>query len=200
MEPPDEWYGFESEPMNEHYSKEHAWEQMIGEARGAMKKARVSDVDDFVKRYGYDQMRGRKKQMLATKESNYEAMWPLVHAICESLQYESDKWQFFENRFKHRENGCEFWCHGMISPVTETFMMGEGGSDKVFNRAQGEAILEAVKIARVEAPTELQKKLLKGFGLVNEREVIDERHVIHVPRMTFWQRLLFLVTARCKVS
>lgn len=204
MEPPDEWHGFyESEPdsdMNDHYSKEDAYERMLRETKSAVKRARTfkSNVDMATDQYGCNQTVSKKLLQIAA-ESNYEAMWPVVHAICESLQFETHKWEFGSNRFKHLENGCDFWCHGMISPVTETFMMGEKASEQVFNQAQGEAILEALKIARVVNPTNLQKTLLDRFGIAKHK-IVDERYSIHVPDMNFWQRLWFLVTARCKIK
>lgn len=206
MEPPEVCDMFDTPRMNEHYSKEHAWELSVRaklKRENARKAAVVGgpfDVEEYMKGYGYDQMYGRKKQLQATKQANYDSMWPLVHTICESLQYEPHKWEFQENRFKNLENGVEFWCHRMNTPVTETFMMGEKTTDKVFSVSQGEAILEAVKIALIASPSQLQSTLLDKFGLANQPEVVDERNVVYVPQMTFWQRLLFLLTARCKIS
>lgn len=205
MEPPEVCDMFDTPKMNEHYSKEHAWEQHVRErlkrdkAQKAVAVGGPFRVEEYMRTHGYDQMYARKKHLQATKDNNFDLMWPLVHTICESLQFEPEKWEFGEHRFKHIENGSEFWCHKMNSPVTETFMMGEKTTDHVFNRAQGEAILEAVKIAMSSRPSGLQTKLLGKFGLAGQ-EVVDERHVIHLPQMTFWQRLLFLVTARCKIS
>lgn len=203
MEPPDVYDDICG--LNNHYAKENAWEQQIRkrlkskETRKCIGAKQPFDVDHYMNTHGYDQMHARKKHLQATKDNNFDLMWPLVHTICESLQFEPEKWEFGEHRFKHIENGSEFWCHKMNFPVTETFMMGEKTTDQVFNRAQGEAILEAVKIAMSSRPSGLQTKLLGKFGLA-DREVVDERHIIHLPQMTFWQRLLFLLTARCKIS
>lgn len=210
MEPPDEYHewcnhiGLGPEKskgmgMNEHYSKEDAYERMLREHREKPKEQNF-DVDAYMNRRGYKQMYGRKEMATQAANAQYEAMWPLAHAICESLMHEPQKWEFHENRFKHKERGVEFWCHRMSSPVTETFGMGASATEKIFNRAQGEAILEAVKIACVARPNPHQLKVLSMFDMLETLPIVDERKVIHLPQMNFWQRLLFLVTARCKIS
>lgn len=200
-------YEADTRLFDEFYDEEAAHEQWLREMSNKAKKNRkvavdVFNVDDYMQRHGHKQMYGRKQMLRdATKgPDNYEMMWPLVHALCESLQYESHKWSFGEHRFKNIETEVEFWCHRMDSPVTETFGFGSYGTDKVFNQSQGEAILEAVKIARRSKPTDLQLKVLDKFGMLTTPEVVDERAVIHVPKMTFWQRFIFLLTARCKIN
>lgn len=208
MEPPDVYEGdfYESEPsyecMSDFYDEEAAHEQWLREMSDAAKKPGAFNMNDYMARHGHKQMYGRKQMLKesAAKPDNFEMMWPLVHALCESLQYEPHKWTFGEHRFKNIETEVEFWCHRMNSPVTETFGMQSYGTDKVFNHSQGEAILEAVKIAQRSKPTDLQLKVLDKFGMLETPAVVDERAVIHVPKMTFWQRLMFLLTARCKIS
>ena len=199
MEPPDVYEGFDLWPdMNEHYSKEDAYERLLRESSLTRKKKMLDfDTDDYMTKRGYDQMYARKK-MLHTKQQNFDMMWPLVHAVCESLMHEPHMWEFQQHRFKHKQNEVEFWCHEMKSPVTETFNMGRGATQTLFNLEQGEALLEAAKIARYAAPSDLQRELISRFGL-NSAPVVDERHILHLPKMTFWQRLKFLVTASCKV-
>lgn len=213
MEPPDvyEDYMYDepetAKTADEFYDEEAAYEEWLVDVTKKAKQAKFAktgtfDVEDYMKRHGYRQMYGRKQLLkdTAAKPDNYEMMWPLVHAICESLQFEPQKWTFGEHRFKNLETEVEFWCHRMETPVTETFGMQSYGTDKIFNLAQGEAILEAVTIAKRSKPTDLQLKVLDKFSMLNAPEVVDERHIIHVPQMTFWQRLLFLLTARCKIT
>lgn len=176
MEPPDVYdYWYYDDEIDRDIEQLHAEEQ-------ASRRKEFEDVTTFASAY--------------TDDEEFELMWPAVHAICESLRHEPQNWHFHENRFKNLKNGTEYWSYKLKDPVTETW---DCGTTKVFSVRQGERILEAMQIAqKYKRVTEPQKKLISQLGLDNT-EIVDARKIV-LPKLTFWQRLLYLVTARCKIN
>lgn len=170
MEPPDEyhWY-YDDRDIEDIYAEESA-------------RKKFEDVTVFDSAY--------------TDDEEFDPMWPAVHMICESLRYEAHKWQFFEHRFKNLENGTEYWSHRLEDPVTEIW---DCGTVKVFSRRQGEQIFQAMKIAqKYKRVTEPQKKLIEQLGL-NKNEIVDIRAGEAImPKLTFWQRLKYLLNIKVK--
>lgn len=144
----------------------------------------------------YDMIAPDRRELKHKKSvAQFDHMWPAVKAMCESLMYEPHLWEFGNHTFNKKGSKLEYWTM-WDSCVTEIWCNGSDTSvrgTKVFSPEQGEQIAKALKIAKQSSRRPEQELVMQSLGLL-EKSVVDQR----ARSMTFWQRLVFLFTGRCK--